>query len=352
MPKDRLDRAGGLRHSPAMRWLFLINLLAVVLLSGAVAIVIEGTPLDAFGTVKPMPAQNADDSPDAEPSIPVTSPGGEGPATAEVLQVEAATPIVEGDTSSIPLPRRPRRAAVATGAPVVAPPILLGQLRIATEGAFAPFNFEDEKGQPAGFDIDVAWELCARLGRACIFEVRSWSALQAALIGGEVDILVSSIQIPSTAAEGIRFSDPYYGSHGRFVGPIDAATGSAFPSSATQIAVQRDTVHAAYLAQTYPSIERVLTQTFEAALAMVEAGEVEGAFGDNATALRWLKAKACCLAVGKAVSAPIFFGEGIGIAVRADDDALLTAINLALAQMVSDGTHERLSRRYFAGSIY
>ena len=34
-------------------------------------------------------------------------------------------------------------------------------IKIATEGAFPPWNAVDVSGQPIGFDIDVGLELCA-----------------------------------------------------------------------------------------------------------------------------------------------------------------------------------------------
>ena len=324
-----------------MRWLFLINLLAVVLLSGAVAIVLEGTPLPTSRSALPTAGQDTDDQPLEKASL-------------EVVELPQEVAAVQNEGVTVPLPLPAPRLAKSVEQLEAETLVVLRRLRIATEGDFAPFNFQDDKGQPVGFDIDIATELCTRLNRECIIETRAWNALQSALTNRDVDMLVSSIQIPSKAPSGILFSDPYYGSHGRFVGPADAAFAAdeIFPLPGTQIAVQQSTAHAAYLESAYPNIERVSTRTFTEALAMVEAGKVESAFGDNATALRWLKAKTCCVVMGAPVSDLTFFGQGIGIAVRADERALLAEINQALEQMVADGTHARLSQHYFADSIY
>ena len=344
-----MDGRPALRHSLAMRWLLLINLLAVVLLSGAVAIVLEGTPLSGSVSGGNVP--------------PALKPEGSVALRDEQLDAHAQVPAKTQDTQSegarggaisMPVPLAPRRAVTSATGHGDEAPGALRQLRIATEGDFAPFNFQDARGQPAGFDIDIATELCARLGAECTYEVRSWHMLQPALLDREVDILVSSLQIPDTSTQGIGFSSPYYGSQGRFVVLSKAArqADGDFPAPGAQIAVQQGTVHAAYLAQTHPEVERITTQTFDEALSMVEAGKADGAFGDNATALGWLKQKPCCRAYGIPASDLTFFGRGIGIAVRGNENALLAAINQALAQMVVDGTHARLSQRYFADSIY
>ena len=36
-------------------------------------------------------------------------------------------------------------------------------IRIATEGAYAPFNFTQADGSLAGFDVDIANALCAKM---------------------------------------------------------------------------------------------------------------------------------------------------------------------------------------------
>lgn len=37
------------------------------------------------------------------------------------------------------------------------------KIRIATEGAYAPFNMTNEAGEPIGFDVDIANALCAQM---------------------------------------------------------------------------------------------------------------------------------------------------------------------------------------------
>ena len=33
-------------------------------------------------------------------------------------------------------------------------------VRIATEGAYAPWNFLDDSGKPAGYEIDLGYAIC------------------------------------------------------------------------------------------------------------------------------------------------------------------------------------------------
>lgn len=41
------------------------------------------------------------------------------------------------------------------------------KIRIATEGAYAPFNMTNEAGEAIGFDVDIAKALCAEMQAEC-----------------------------------------------------------------------------------------------------------------------------------------------------------------------------------------
>jgi hypothetical protein len=57
-----------------------------------------------------------------------------------------------------------------------------GTLRIAMEGTYPPFNFKDQKtGQLAGYDVDVARLLAAKLGLKPEFVSTEWAAILAGL---------------------------------------------------------------------------------------------------------------------------------------------------------------------------
>jgi len=368
-----------------MRWLLLINLLAVVLLSGAVAIVLEGTPVGIgasgigeeslhasvediapadlghqAGVQEPSPAEPAPGefqpgeyrgelelSPDEVEGGPIAAPGVPRPLPAprETVATQAA-------------PNAPQEMGVATvdAMPDTEPELIEAPkpLKIATEGDFAPFNFLNEKGEASGFDVDVAKELCRRLEQECTFETKEWADLVPSLRRGDVDLIAASMQIPSARPAGLVFSDPYYGSRGRFV----VAQGSAIAgpgvlqTSGAQIAVQQGSLHEAYLRQSYEASELVPAVSIEAALRLVADGKVEAAFGDNTAILQWIKKTNCCAVLEPAVSDTEFFGDGVGLVLRDDNLELTAIINKHLQEMISDGTSATLSERYFGGSIY
>ena len=77
---------------------------------------------------------------------------------------------------------------------------------------------------------------------------------------------------------------------------------------------------------------------------------MDAIFGDTLGLYAWLK--------GPTGSAFTFVGEGIqhdegiGIAVRQEDDELRLRLNQAIAVILADGTYRRINARYFPFSIY
>jgi cystine transport system substrate-binding protein len=85
-----------------------------------------------------------------------------------------------------------------------------GTLRIALEGTYPPFNFKDPKtGQLAGYDVDVARLVAAKLGLKPEFVSTEWSAILAGLAAGKYDVIVSQVGITPKREQAFDFSAPY-----------------------------------------------------------------------------------------------------------------------------------------------
>ena len=58
-------------------------------------------------------------------------------------------------------------------------------------------------------------------------------------------------------------------------------------------------------------------------------------------------AGAGCKFVGPEFTDKKYFGEGVAIAVRQEDDALKAALNAGLQKVKADGTYQTLNAKYF-----
>src|SRR4029077_17611229 len=93
-----------------------------------------------------------------------------------------------------PAPPAPPDAKPAPKSPFTPPAF---KITIATEGAYPPFNYLDRKGIPAGFEMELAQELCQRMKAECEFAAVKWDDLIPGLLDKKFDIIMSSMEVTS-----------------------------------------------------------------------------------------------------------------------------------------------------------
>src|SRR5580700_4132519 len=82
-------------------------------------------------------------------------------------------------------------------------------ITIATEGAYAPWNFAGPDGKAAGFEIDLANDLCSRMKIKCTIVIQDWDGLIPGLTAGKFDAIMASMFITDKRLQVINFSRPY-----------------------------------------------------------------------------------------------------------------------------------------------
>ena len=222
-------------------------------------------------------------------------------------------------------------------------------LRIGSEGAYPPFNFVDPSGQLKGFDIDIALALCERLKVECKLVAQDWDGIIPALLAGKYDAIVASMSITEERKKVVGFTDKYYSNKVRFV----AAKGGGFDPgnlAGKTIGTQRATVAAGWLEKNAGGARIKLYDTQTNTYLDLTAGRLDAIFADGLVLHEWLttQAGAGFALVGDAYE----LDEGIGIAVRKEDNVLRQRLNAALAAILADGTYARINTRYFPFSIY
>lgn len=85
-----------------------------------------------------------------------------------------------------------------------------GELVVSTDANYSPQSFLDDKGQLAGFDIDVAKEVAKRLGVKIKFVTPDWDLIVAGKWAARWDLSIGSMTITGARAKVVDFSSPYY----------------------------------------------------------------------------------------------------------------------------------------------
>ena len=82
-------------------------------------------------------------------------------------------------------------------------------VKIATEGAYAPWNFTGAGGKLEGFDIDLANELCGRMKTKCEIVAQDWDGIIPALLAKKYDAVMAGMSITDERKQVIDFAGPY-----------------------------------------------------------------------------------------------------------------------------------------------
>lgn len=226
------------------------------------------------------------------------------------------------------------------------------RIRFLTEDDFPPFDFQGSSGVLEGFNVDLARAVCRQLKVPCTIQARRWDTIVAALEEGQADVIAASLVPSKEARERLLFSRPYYLRPARFAmrrkdtPPPFTAQGLA----GRRIGIVADTAHAAY-AKAYLTTASLVTFANDAALReALKRGEIDLVFADGVGLSLWLNgadAGDCCSFAGSPYLDSYFFGDGIGLAMRREDNDLKQAIDYALFQIWEQGIYADLVRRWF-----
>lgn len=230
------------------------------------------------------------------------------------------------------------------------------EVRIGTEGAYPPFNFTDTNGELKGFDVDIAKALCEKMKVSCTFVAQDWDGIIPALLASKYDAIVASMSITEERKLKVDFTDKYYDTPARFISAKGMLTDNSPEAlKGKTLGAQSATTHATYLEDKYKDSTIKLYGTQDEANADLAAGRLDGVLADSIVLLEWLEKSdegKCCEFVGSDVKDSTYFGAGAGIAIRKEDGDLKDMMNKALAEIIADGTYEKINKAYFPFSIY
>ncbi|MCI8497563.1 MAG: transporter substrate-binding domain-containing protein [Clostridiales bacterium] len=84
-----------------------------------------------------------------------------------------------------------------------------GKFVLGLDDSFPPMGFRDDSNNIVGFDIDVAKEVCSRLGVELVLQPISWDAKEQELSTGKVDCLWNGFSYSDERNEQMCLSDSY-----------------------------------------------------------------------------------------------------------------------------------------------
>ncbi|KAA0683043.1 transporter substrate-binding domain-containing protein [Roseomonas genomospecies 6] len=248
------------------------------------------------------------------------------------------------------------------------------KIRIATEGAYAPWNATDPSGKLIGFEPDLALELCKKMKAECEIVAQDWDGMIPAIQQGKYDAIMAAMSITDEREKVITFAGPY-GTEPSMFGtmknsPLAKATfpGERYdlskddPKAAIAaladalkgktVGVQTSTIQANFMERLLPQVSVRTYDKLDNAGIDMAAGRVDAIFGDRSAVDAILKADA---GGNMTLFGPAFargvLGKGVGVGLRKADGDLKELFNKAIAEANQDGTITKLSTQHFGYDI-
>lgn len=235
--------------------------------------------------------------------------------------------------------------SVALAASFVAAPAMSETVRIGTEGAYAPYNYVDDSGKLAGYEIDLGNALCAEAGLTCEFIANEWDSIIPNLVAGNYDAIMAGMSTTDERKKTINFSEEYYPSEPSM---FAAASGASFDLnnlSGQKIGVQGATIQAAYAEEHFGANNTILSfETFDQSVADLAAGNLDILLADGDPLNPVIESSNGALVF---VGDGIRIGGGVAIGLRKQDTELVSKLDAAIAALKSNGTIDKLIKEYF-----
>ena len=237
------------------------------------------------------------------------------------------------------------------------------EIRLASEGAFPPFNIIAADGSLQGFDIDIGNALCEEMKAKCTWVKQDWDGMIPALVSRKFDAILASMSITEERKAKVDFTQKYYASPLALIAKKGSPLQPDLQSlTGKKVGVQRGTVADNYATRYWdgkgPEIVRYAKQ--DEAYLDLRSGRMDAAFSDYLEAWGGFLTKpegegydvAGERLFGKSAEEKGVIGEGIGIAVRKRDKELTEKLDRAISAIRANGKYDAIQKKYFPMDIY
>lgn len=229
------------------------------------------------------------------------------------------------------------------------------EIRIATEGAYPPFNFVAADGSLQGLDVEIANALCKAMDAKCTIVANDWDGMIPGLKSNKFDAVIASMSITEERKKEVAFADKYYST------PLSVAVSKDSPDhiagcrsirKGKSVGAPRSTTQGNYAEDVYgkAGADVKLYPTADEANADLKNGRLDAVVSDKFPISDWIKGDGadCCKLIGDIPARrPI-----PGIALRQGDDDLREQFNAAIKKIRDDGTYATIVKKYFDFDIY
>lgn len=253
---------------------------------------------------------------------------------------------------------------------------LPGEIKIATEGAYPPWNYTNADGSLTGYEIDLTHALCERMKVKCTIVSQEWNGIIPGLTVGKYDAIIASMGVTPERKKVIAFSKSYAKAPNGFLTTSDndlkslADAGHAFdltdsPADAQSaidelklkfkgkvIGVQTGSTASNFVREYFKGMEIRDYPTFEQLALDLANGRLDVGVANVTTFKPVIEAnKGVLVSTGPTFAGGVLGQGTTNIALRQGDDTLRQAFDAAITSVNNDGTNKALTEKWFGVDI-
>lgn len=218
-------------------------------------------------------------------------------------------------------------------------------LRLATEGAYPPFNFFKGK-ELVGYEVDYAKAIAKELGLTIEWKTLPFDSLLIGLNQDRYDAVIASHSITEERAKTVDFAAPHYCSGGVILTKGEHGPKTAQELTGKTVGTQIGTTYY----DRAKSIANLQVKTFPKdtdSLQNLMMGKVDAVITDRFVAIEAKNTHSS----QKLVIGEMLFPDKIAAAVKKGHQELLEIWNQAHQKLVNNGTLSSIGTGYFGQSI-
>lgn len=223
-------------------------------------------------------------------------------------------------------------------------------LQVGLEGTYPPFNFENDAGELAGYDVEVAEEIAQRIGYQVEFVPTKWSGMFGALEARKFDMIVNQVAITPERKEKYAFTEPYVYSGAQLIvraGADDIKSLEDLKGKKVGVGIGSNYEQ---IVNDFDPNNKIEVKTYEVLLDTLNdlaIGRIDAALNDKLVAgINIKKTDLDLKLAGEPVKKVVN-----GIVLRKGNEQLLNKINGALQEMKQDGTLKEISKKWFGVDV-
>ena len=223
-----------------------------------------------------------------------------------------------------------------------------GKLVLGLDATFKPMGYTDENDEVVGFDIDVAKEVCSRMGVELETYGVNWDTKEVDLDTGTIDCIWNGLSVSEERQQVMLMSDPYMKNKMVFVVNSDSDIDSLDDLNGKTVSVQNgSTAQKTLLASDVAAgitVSELATNV--EALNQLELGMCDAAFLDSVVADYEINSGRAFKILDEGL-----YEEDYAIGFRLGDQALCDRVNEILKEMKDDGTLGEISTKWFGSDV-